>query len=98
MNREEYLEYLKNDPNRIKTICKKCKRQYTSDPSHIGKCPICRIDLSPLVPLTPKCPTCGSSIISKVSQTRRSLNAWAFGINNPTARAQFECKNCGYKW
>lgn len=48
--------------------------------------------------LVPKCPTCGSTDIVPVSGIRRDLAQTAFGIANPTARAQFRCKNCGYKW
>lgn len=48
--------------------------------------------------LVPKCPTCGSTDIVSVSGIRRDLAQTAFGIANPTARAQFKCNNCGYKW
>lgn len=48
--------------------------------------------------LVPKCPTCGSTDIVPVSGIRRDLAQTAFGIANPTARAQFKCNNCGYKW
>ena len=47
---------------------------------------------------TPKCPTCGSKNLKRVSGLRRDLAQTAFGVANPTARAQFECKDCGYKW
>ena len=48
--------------------------------------------------LMPKCPTCGSTNLKSVSGVKRDLAQTAFGIANPTARAQFQCKNCGYKW
>lgn len=48
--------------------------------------------------LVPKCPTCGSTDIASVSGIRRDLAQTAFGVANPTARAQFKCNNCGYKW
>lgn len=48
--------------------------------------------------LVPKCPTCGSTDIVSVSGIRRDLAQTAFGLANPTARAQFKCNNCGYKW
>jgi len=63
-----------------------------------NKCMICGGKLATALPDTIECPTCHSTNINRVSNTRRSLNAFAFGITNPTARAQFECKNCGYKW
>ena len=46
----------------------------------------------------PKCPTCGSTNLKTISGLRRDLAQTAFGVANPTARAQFECKDCGYKW
>lgn len=47
---------------------------------------------------TPKCPTCGSSKIKTISIARKAAGAWAFGILSKTARSQFQCQNCGYKW
>ena len=49
-------------------------------------------------PNVPKCPTCGSTKIEKISALRRGTHAVAFGLLSKTARSQFECKNCGYKW
>ena len=46
----------------------------------------------------PKCPTCGSSKIKTISIARKAAGAWAFGILSKTARSQFQCQNCGYKW
>lgn len=46
----------------------------------------------------PKCPTCGSTNISKISGVKRVVHGYAFGLFSKTARSQFECKNCGYKW
>lgn len=46
----------------------------------------------------PKCPTCGSTNIQKISDLRRGVHAVAWGLLSNTARSQFECKNCGYKW
>lgn len=46
----------------------------------------------------PKCPTCGSTNISKISGVKRAVHGYAFGLFSKTARLQFECKNCGYKW
>lgn len=93
---DEFKKRMQNSPNNVDMYCKKCDKVY---PNHrpSGVCVDC---LSKLVPYNglPECPTCHSKNIESVSQTRRSLNRWAFGINNPTARAQFECKNCGYKW
>lgn len=79
--------------------CPKCKIVLNGN-SGYKKCMICGSKLLTVANTDVKleCPTCHSNKVIPVSQTRRSLNRWAFGINNPTARAQFECKNCGYKW
>ena len=86
-----------------KWLCSRCNIEYDlkAAQGNYGICPLCRRKLIRKMEqgyAIPKCPTCGSINIQSVSQTRRSLNRWAFGINNPTARAQFECQNCGYKW
>ena len=47
---------------------------------------------------TPKCPTCGSTNIQKISATKKAAGAIGFGLFSKTAKSQFECKNCGYKW
>ncbi|MBQ9673191.1 MAG: transposase [Ruminococcus sp.] len=46
----------------------------------------------------PKCPTCGSTKISKISGMKRAAHGLTFGLFSKTARSQFECKKCGYKW
>jgi len=46
----------------------------------------------------PKCPTCGSQNIEKISVLSRATHAYAFGLFSKTAKSQFKCKNCGYKW
>lgn len=46
----------------------------------------------------PKCPTCNSTNIKKISGTAKVVGAVAFGLFSKTARSQFECENCGYKW
>ena len=47
---------------------------------------------------TPKCPTCGSTNIRKISATKKIGGALGFGLFSKTARSQFECLNCKYKW
>lgn len=49
-------------------------------------------------PNIPKCPTCGSTDIKKISVAKRAIHGYAFGLFSKTARSQFECGNCGYKW
>lgn len=46
----------------------------------------------------PKCPTCGSTNIKKISVTSKVAGAAMFGLLSRTARSQFCCNNCGYKW
>lgn len=50
------------------------------------------------MPPTPKCPTCGSTRIEKLDAFTRGAALGLFGIASKTARSQFICKNCGYKW
>ena len=46
----------------------------------------------------PKCPTCGSSNIKKISTASKIAGATMFGLFRRTAKSQFKCENCGYKW
>lgn len=46
----------------------------------------------------PKCPTCGSPKIKTISIASKATGAFMFGILSRTARSQFQCQNCGYKW
>lgn len=46
----------------------------------------------------PKCPTCGSTNINKISTASKIIGAATFGLFSKTAKSQFKCNNCGYKW
>ncbi|MCM1262564.1 MAG: hypothetical protein NC313_07550 [Butyrivibrio sp.] len=46
----------------------------------------------------PKCPTCNSTDIKKISTMSKVAGATMFGLFSKTARNQFCCNNCGYKW
>lgn len=46
----------------------------------------------------PKCPTCGSTKIEKISASAKLGGAMMFGVLSKTAKSQFKCKSCGYKW
>lgn len=46
----------------------------------------------------PKCPTCGSTNVKKLSDIKKATHALTFGLFSATARSQFECLNCHYKW
>lgn len=44
------------------------------------------------------CPICNSINVKPISMTSRAVHGAAFGLFSKTARSQFECKNCGYKF
>lgn len=46
----------------------------------------------------PKCPTCSSTNIERISSFDKAAGAVMFGLFSKTARSQFKCRNCGYKW
>lgn len=46
----------------------------------------------------PKCPTCGSTNIRKIPTTKKAMGAIGLGLFSKTARSQFECLDCRYKW
>lgn len=46
----------------------------------------------------PKCPTCGSTDVVKISTASKVVGGAMFGLFSKTARSQFKCNNCGYKW
>lgn len=47
---------------------------------------------------TPHCPMCNNTNIRKISGTAKVAGAAMFGLFSKTARSQFKCENCGYKW
>lgn len=46
----------------------------------------------------PHCPTCGSTDIETLGAGTRAAAGVMFGLFSKTARSQFRCRNCGYKW
>ena len=48
--------------------------------------------------LLPHCPTCGSTNIKQLGVGTRAAAGAMFGLYSKTARCQFMCKNCKYKW
>lgn len=46
----------------------------------------------------PKCPACQSSNVERLNAVTRGAAAGLFGLFSSTARSQFICKNCGYKF
>ena len=47
---------------------------------------------------TLRCPTCNSTKVKKISATSKVVGASMFGLFSKTARSQFKCERCGYKW
>lgn len=47
---------------------------------------------------TLRCPTCNSTKVKKISATSKVIGASMFGLFSKTARSQFKCEHCGYKW
>ena len=43
-------------------------------------------------------PTCGSTNVKRISAASKVAGAYAFGLFSKTAKSQFKCGNCGYKW
>lgn len=52
---------------------------------------------SPSTP-QPHCPTCGSTNVKRISAASKVAGAYAFGLFSKTAKSQFKCGDCGYKW
>lgn len=46
----------------------------------------------------PTCPTCGSTNVQKISVMSKVIGASMFGLFSKTAKSQFKCNDCGYKW
>ena len=92
-------------------ICIECKKIYNDNDYYCMKCnrPLSRYsdeenyqkqieDRKAQNANKPKCPTCGSTNIRKISELRKTGGALMFGLLSTTARSQFECLNCTYKW
>ncbi len=47
---------------------------------------------------TLRCPTCNSTKVKKISATSKVIGASMLGLFSKTARSQFKCEQCGYKW
>ena len=47
---------------------------------------------------TLRCPTCNSTKVKKISATSKVVGASMFGLFSKTAKSQFKCEQCGYKW
>lgn len=92
----------KENEDKLFYECPLCKKQYESGTL---KCDLCGYMAIPMPPQNnvkiqnlPKCPTCSSTNIKKISTTRKVAGAIGFGLLSKTAKSQFECNDCGYKW
>lgn len=98
INKLNRLERLKREGNTIKKYCPYCGRIYEKALPEQVWCKTCNHQLSLYTDNIPKCPTCQSIKVEKISTTSRVVHGAAFGILSKTARSQFKCRNCGYKW
>ena len=91
----------KHETKKMYKYCEKCQNDFFV-PGYKSKCPVCKgvLSFSQMNNSSniPKCPTCGSTDLKKISTTSKVAGAAMFGLFSKTARSQFECKNCGYKW
>ena len=87
-----------NTIQKVYKYCPKCNQtRYVS--CYVSKCPICKTPFENIIqPNVPRCPTCNSTNIKKISSLNRVAHGYAFGLFSKTARSQFCCQNCGYKW
>ena len=76
-------------------LCITCGKQYKGTVSY--KC-TCGSKLIEITENMPHCPICGSMQVQKISGLNRVVHGATFGILSRTARSQFECKSCGYKF
>lgn len=91
-------------------ICPKCKTEYSYKIDHCTHCGYSTNKYKEKMKslqteetvgenkYIPKCPTCNSPNIRKISTSRKLAGAIGFGLLSKTAKSQFECSNCGYKW
>lgn len=85
-------------PYEVDKYCPKCGMTYRKVGGERICCLVCGHKLSILTDNIPKCPTCQSIRVEKISSLSKAAHGVAFGILSKTARSQFVCHNCGYKW
>lgn len=92
------LEEAKNNPLFNEDVAKKAFQKWKTGATEAAERYFKRKDAEKALANKPKCPTCGSTNIQKISATSKVVGASMFGLFSKTARSQFKCKNCGYKW
>lgn len=106
--------YQSHKNTKLFSICPNCGKQYLYEMNHCIECGYKTEDYikemqdleasiySEAAKNPPKpqqhCPVCNSTNIQKISVTSKAVGAGLFGIFSKTARSQFECKDCGYKF
>ncbi|MCD7810258.1 MAG: hypothetical protein LUG91_00135 [Ruminococcus sp.] len=88
---EEIAEYVKEHDGIYRPLRKKLYNETPPEP--YKEEPIVQPQKN-----VPKCPVCQSTNIVKISGMKRALHGYALGLFSKTARSQFECKSCGYKF
>ena len=77
----------------MKMVVKNYEMLYGEHPVELPSC-----IFEATAPGQPKCPTCGSTNIEQINLSTRAAATVLFGVVSKTARSQFRCRSCGYKW
>lgn len=105
----KYSRFSKQNQDEF-NICPQCKTEYSYKIAHCTHCGYSTDKYKKKMKnlqnketvienkYVPRCPTCGSSDIKKISTSRKIVGAIGFGLLSRTAKSQFECLNCKYKW
>lgn len=70
---------------------------YSNDVKTLGQAARSLKQSAPSKPVL-TCPTCGSHSVRRIGYAERGVSAGLFGLFSKTARSQFECMSCHYKW
>ena len=96
-----------NEKQTIKVVdgdeCPICKvNKWTINQLNIAKCVTCGYekDLNLINKSYNRvhCPTCGSKNVQKITTSSKIMGAALFGILSITAKSQYKCNDCNYKW
>lgn len=106
LEKRVYEEYINNNPEKEKLYNERINGKPIRTPKEIAEREKAKTERQRRVqehkktanPNIPKCPTCSSANIEKISSFDKAAGAVMFGLFSKTARSQFKCKNCGYKW
>jgi hypothetical protein len=96
MNPKQLNDYNNKKKYRKDMFCQRCNKIFKN--TNATSCLLCGKKLIVYNSNIPKCPTCQSTNIKKISTVKRATHGAIFGVFSNTARSQFECQNCKYKW